>query len=684
MNQVDIYINNQRLDLFQDEEISINLSVQNIQDLSKVFTDFTQSFTVPASTTNNQILSHYYRTDLSGGFDGRVRQTARIEINSLTFRTGVVQMENVLVKATSPYSYSLTFYGELVNLTDLFGEDYLYDLDLSTYDHDYNGSTIQQGFDQSNLFSGDVFYPLMSPVKNWVYDVAPSDPNHDNDIHYDAALGHNHGIHYYELKPAIKVVRILEAIETKYGINFTGDFMSDTQFNKLYLWAHRYEGYLYDSSTAIEWQLINFNRTTGGGAEFNLSTETWTVVDTDTYELRITLQNVGANYEVGLFQNGTQIGVAQEDAHPASSVLITFEGYGFDAGDEVQIKIRPRSAVTFNYQVTDYTAYDASTTTQRFEVDQTAFATYSFQLAMSPLMPEIKVSDFLAGIIKQHNLVVTPNSTTEFNLQTLNDWYADGVDKDFQEYLDITETSVNRPELYRRIAYSYQDTEQILGFEYQRSNTTGFGDLRADFTFDGEELQVELPFECPLFEKLTNFQAHMGGMTAIPSNILVYKSITREADTDGAFNTYVGAPILIYGEFSLDISANPLGFIDETGTLQPPINEVWYANVSSTSIGTGLAYSLCWGADTDPFYLTPVGKSLYQTYWEDYIVDLYNTKRRLVQVEAQLPIGKVITFDLKNKIIWNNQKWIVNSANINMTTGKTRLELLNDVWRQII
>ena len=679
MNQVDIYINNQRLDLFQDEEISINLSVQNIQDLSKVFTDFTQSFTVPASTTNNQILSHYYRTDLSGGFDGRVRQTARIEINSLTFRTGVVQMENVLVKGTSPYSYSLTFYGELVNLTDLFGEDYLYDLDLSTYDHDYNGSTIQQGFDQSNLFSGDVFYPLMSPVKNWVYDVAPSDPNHDNDIHYDAALGHNHGIHYYELKPAIKVVRILEAIETKYGINFTGDFMSDTQFNKLYLWAHRYEGYLYDSSTAIEWQLINFNRTTGGGVEFNLSTETWTVVDTDTYELRITLQNVGANYEVGLFQNGTQIGVAQEDAHPASSVLITFEGYGFDAGDEVQIKIRPRSAVTFNYQVTDYTAYDASTTTQRFEVDQTAFATYSFQLAMSPLMPEIKVSDFLAGIIKQHNLVVTPNSTTEFNLQTLNDWYADGVDKDFQEYLDITETSVNRPELYRRIAYSYQDTEQILGFEYQRSNTTGFGDLRADFTFDGEELQVELPFECPLFEKLTNFQAHMGGMTAIPSNILVYKSITREADTDGAFNTYVGAPILIYGEFSLDISANPLGFIDETGTLQPPINEVWYANVSSTSIGTGLAYSLCWGADTDPFYLTPVGKSLYQTYWEDYIVDLYNTKRRLVQVEAQLPIGKVITFDLKNKIIWNNQKWIVNSANINMTTGKTRLELLNDV-----
>ena len=109
MNKVDIYINNQRVDLFQDEEISINLSVQNIQDISRVFTDFTQSFTIPASKTNNQILSHYYRTDISGGFDAHLRQEARIEINSLSFRTGVIQLENVQLKGTEPYAYSLTF-----------------------------------------------------------------------------------------------------------------------------------------------------------------------------------------------------------------------------------------------------------------------------------------------------------------------------------------------------------------------------------------------------------------------------------------------------------------------------------------------------------------------------------------------------------------------------------------------
>ncbi len=142
MNKVDIYVNGFRLDIFDDEEISINLSVQNVQDISKVFTDFTQGFTVPASATNNGVFSYYYRNDIVGGFDGRLRAAARIEINSLPFRTGVVELENVQLKGTDPYAYTITFYGDVVTLTDLFGEDYLYDLDFSAYNHRYDDTDI--------------------------------------------------------------------------------------------------------------------------------------------------------------------------------------------------------------------------------------------------------------------------------------------------------------------------------------------------------------------------------------------------------------------------------------------------------------------------------------------------------------------------------------------------------------
>jgi hypothetical protein len=715
MNQVDIYIGDYRLDLFQDEEISINLNVQNIQDISKVFTDFTQSFTIPASGINNEVLKQYYRTDVDasrittssttnypiwndwigawetqlqtwgGGssatsvannYDFRLRVPARIEINSIPFRTGVIEMENVLMKGTEPYSYSIAFYGDLVSLSDLFGEDYLYDLDLSAYDHAYDGATILQGFNQDALFGGEVFYPLMSPVRNWVYNVSSSsDPRHEDDIQFVTGhSGHHHGIHYNELKPAVKVVKILEAIEAKYGISFTGSFMSDTQFNKLYLWAHRFEGQLYDNASAIDWQLVNFDNLASG--TFDIATDTWTVPTGGEYKLRVDVYNSSANYELGLFRNGVQIAIGAEDAN-AGTTQSQFEGFIFQNGDEIQLKIRPQLPANMTYQVTGYDCYtapDGIPTTLQFDVDQTGSATYSFQLAMSPLMPEIKIKDFFGGVVKMHNLVIVPTDSTTFSLQTLNAWYAGGTDQDITQYVDINEVSVERPQLYREISFDYQDTEQILGYEYQRTNQVGFGDLNSFFSWDGEEFQIELPFECPLFERLTDIDT--GDLT----NILVYKSQTREVDTayDNRFQPYVGAPILIYGDFSLDISANPISFVDESDTATE-INQVWYANTSSTSIGTGLAYTITWGADIDPYYLTSVAKSLYQTYWEDYILDLYNAKRRIYNVSALLPLGKIINLQLNNKLIWNNQKWIINSANVNMTTGKVAIQLLNDV-----
>jgi hypothetical protein len=686
MNQVDIYIDNKRLDLFEDEQISINLIAQNYKDPAKVHTDFTQSFTVPASRANNAIFKHYYRVDVFGGFDARLRQDSRIEINSLPFRTGVVQLESIEMHNTQPYAYSLTFYGDVVNLADLFGEDYLYDLDLSDLDHDYDGATIQSGFSQDALEGGNVFYPLMSPVRNWVYNVGNSSPAHDDDIYYDTAGGHHHGINYYELKPAIKVTKILEAIEDKYGIVLTGSFLSTSPFTKLFLWAHRYEGYMYEGQpTAMAYEKVNFNHTAAPTPDyFDLTTDTFTPEGVtgsgDIYDIYfdVDIPAYTDDYYLAVIKNGVVI--SEQLLNGAQTG--TFEDIPItNYFDSVHIGIKPTTNAPMVYQFYQCTFTRNTGSQLQADVDQTLTATYQgATVEVSSLMPEIKVADFLAGIIKMHNLVMIPSTPTYFTLYTLDDWYAAGVNRNYQSYIDDKAIDIRVPELNRRIEFKYQDTEQILGYEYRRANATGYGDLRADFNFDGDELKVELPFESALFERLYNYGQH-GGTTAGLSNVLVYKSQTREFDTDfeNRLQKYVGSPILIYGEFSLDISANPLGFIDENGTLQPSVDEVWYANTSSTSIGTGLAYSINWGADIDPFYLTSVNKSLYQTYWQDYIEDLYSTNRRVYYLDAILPIGEILKLDLNDKLIWNNTKWIINSVQLNLTTGKAKLELLNDI-----
>ena len=93
MRQVQIYINDQIIDLFDDENIEVSSSVQNINDIAKVFTDFSQQFTVPASPRNNEVFRHYYQNDVEDGFIAKTRQPARIEINYTPFRRGKIQLE---------------------------------------------------------------------------------------------------------------------------------------------------------------------------------------------------------------------------------------------------------------------------------------------------------------------------------------------------------------------------------------------------------------------------------------------------------------------------------------------------------------------------------------------------------------------------------------------------------------
>jgi hypothetical protein len=717
MNKVDIYVNGFRLDIFDDEEISINLSVQNVQDISKVFTDFTQGFTVPASPRNNEILQHYYNSNITssvittetGGspvwnsigitwntwttawnagasstsvtntFDGRLRQPAMIEINSIPFRSGVIELEDVQLKGTEPYAYTITFYGDLVTLSDLFGEDYLYDLDFSAYDLDYTDNNVFTGLTTDSF--EPLLFPLMSPVKNWIYDSGSGGGSHSetNIAYHSGGGGHGsaHGINYYELKPALKVTAVLDAIEAKYGITFTGSFLSAVPFTDLALWLHRREGYMYEGQpSATAWEIIDFDATNSPTPDwFSLDSDSWTPLGLsgtgDIYDIVTQVDTTYADdYYIGVFRNGVLVGQATGNG----TATITIADVAVTNNVEsLQIAIRPSTNVAMNYEVLQMTITSSSAVTSA-DVYMTAATSYALaKIVVTDLMPEIKVKDFLSGILKMYNMVIVPSGTS-FLLQPLDDWYAAGVQTNYQNEFDITDYAIGRPSLYREIEFKYQETQQILGYQYERTYGDGFGDLRAFFTFDGEEFIVELPFECPLFERLTNQNG--GALT----DVLVYKSITNEANEDGTFNPYLGAPIVFYAYFDdYDISGTAVSFVDSDGTTERRVNGCWYANTSNRYQSAGASNSICFGSDIDPYHLASVNKNLYQEYWEDYITDLYAKPRRIYRIDAVLPLGKMVNLEMNDIVIWNNSKYIINNVQLNLTTGKATFELLNVV-----
>ena len=175
-------IDYQRLDLFEDEQVSLTQTIQDIRDIEKVFTDFSKSFSLPASSKNNLLFRHYYRTDIEENliadsiFNANTKLRAILELNYKNFRNGYIVLNGVKLKNNQPESYNITFFGETVTLKDKIKDRKLSELDFSQFDHSYNVSTVKQGLQSFvNVLNGQatskahVIYPLISHTNRFIF-----------------------------------------------------------------------------------------------------------------------------------------------------------------------------------------------------------------------------------------------------------------------------------------------------------------------------------------------------------------------------------------------------------------------------------------------------------------------------------------------------------------------------------
>ena len=663
MYKVDLYIDGQRADLFKDENIEMNLSVQNIKDISKVFGDFTNSFSIPASKVNNKIFKHYYNVDIDGGYISNLRTDAFIEVNGNLFRAGVLELEGVQMKKGEPSSYNVGFYSNVTSLKDKFGEDQLNDLDLSALDHTYNDTNIEAGL--NGYVSGtdsSIIYPLISPVRNWFYDSTSSDGNPDNIWYHN---GHpEHGVFYYDLKPAVKLKKIVDAIETKYGIEFQSNFFDSADFGKLFMWCHRRAGYMFKGQAyGGPSELIEL---VSGDATFDSTLHRFPVTSTANPALISYSSSATAstNYRVDVFIND-ELFSSKEHTGSATNVFVFLPT--LSVGDYVDMRLAPSGdgvAVTVG-MVANWYADAAGTTILAATATPLATTTAGI-VTISDQMPEQKISDFIGSLVRAFNLVIVPTGNGKYDIEPLDDWYAEGSTREVTEYIDTEEVTIGKPSLYRRISFSYNETEAVLGEEYRLQNDIGYGDLRADFAFDGEEFEVEVGFDHMLFERLDDLN---NGITTIN----VGKSITREIEP------YIGSPLIFYVAGQIR-GTSPYAYIKMTGsTLETRKTD--FHLVSNVNNGTAetVTKTLNFGTEVDPYLLQGFSTGLYNTYWKDYITDLYDRKRRVFQYSGQLPLGLMLALKINDKLTIGERNYIINQMKLNLTTGEAQLELLNDV-----
>ena len=668
MRKVQVYIEGQMLELFEDEQIQVTSSVQNVQDIAKVFTDFSQSFTVPASEHNNQIFQHFYETDVDSTLDHQLRRNAKIEIDLVTFRTGKIQLEKANLKKGRVESYTITFYGDIRTLQDYFGEDKLNVLDYSAYTHTYSGTEIQTRITSSSNY--DVRYPLISSNRLWDYGSGGS-----NDISQNS-----HHMHYYELFPALRVARIFDAIESYYGIDFQGAFLTDDRFENAYLHLKNAETFTFETNPQrLDFTYYSGYNTTGYIQRdvFNTTDDTLHIEydtediypSTGSHTLIFTCSSVNDNsatYYIDVYANG----VLETTISGQGTGVIDTLSYGNDVGLDKTFYFVVRANASINIDIDiNYNQYrteiydDGSGNLSQIYLlyiftATTAALSLTSSLDINGNIPDMTVSDFVKGILKEFNLTIVPLSQTSFELMPLEDWYAKGRILDITPHTDIDSIDIERIKLFKKISFKYQQSESFMNRQFTDLFGREYGDLEQVYDYDGSEYIVESPFENLLHTKFTGTDLQVGYYL------------------DRNYAKYIPKPVLLYMDEQKTVS-----FYFNNGTTTDQLTT--YMPFGQDTVANGNDYSLNFGNEVSSLKDIVINKHLFNTYYSAYINNLYVKKNRMVYVKCYFPVPLLATIRLNDRLVIRDKRYIINDMKANLTTGEVELVLILDFRRFI-
>tara|TARA_Y100000289_G_scaffold36246_1_gene35739 strand:+ start:5043 stop:10022 length:4980 start_codon:yes stop_codon:yes gene_type:complete len=683
-----LYIEGTRIDLFEDESISIVQSIQNVRDISKVFVDFTRTFNVPASKTNNKIFKHFYNYTITDGFDGRLKKSATIEINHRPYKTGKIKLNGVDLKDGVPSQYRITFFGNTIDLNDLLGDDNLSSLELSDFDKTYNATTVQQLLEGAPanttvtyshpdrttdiVYPRGIIAPLITHTTRLFYGSSTTEyPDAAGGNLNTGATGH-HGVYYEELKYAIPVDAVIRAIEDKYGLTFSNDFFVTTndRYYDLFLWLHRKKGKAFEEE-AVEKRITNF-----------LIDYYQEIAEVGSFGDRIVVQNA-----TGLIDFSVTL-----VASSAFSGKVYIKENG-NIRDDLSKTVTSQTSVSINGYLTNGTyevfveSSDSSiafTTDSQWNLDPLyvpdSAATYAMQsggftfnntrtFTVSSQIPDMKIIDFLTGIFKMFNLTAyTENGTIV--VKTLDNYYGNSgfgnTAIDITNYVDEQEASVDAALPYKEVDLKYEGLGTKLAKQHEQLSNTGWGteEYRGDDYYDAspETYEVVLPFEHMKFERLkdgsSNTSAQVGWFV------------------DDNNDPYFGSPLIFYAY--RQTSATAIKFLTGETSGSNNITSYFIPSNSPDIDPTESEFAINFKQEINEYtQLSNFTKTLFNEYYDQYISDVFKLNRRLTTVHAYLPIKILQELELSNILTIGYKNYKINEIETDFSTGRSRIELLN-------
>ena len=701
MRRLQLYIGTERVDLFKDETVSLTQTIKNVKDLKKVFTEFTQTFSVPASSVNNKIFKHYYNFDISNGFDARKKQTARIELNDLPFKDGKIALQGVELKNNLAHTYKITFFGNTVDLKDILGDSELASLPLNQNQiYDYANVTSRM-----RAVSNDVLVPLITHTNRLIFNSSTHttfDPEAttNNISHQGSGTPHQNGVEWNQFKYAIRLQAIIDAIETRYNITFSNDFFNDNtneKFYNLFMWLHRKSG---DVEQAAQVEVL-YTRlddlVVKTGSDEYISTVSDGVITVNApigvtpALLSYTLDPVdnSAVYNVRVLRNGGTVVGELNGVNDTQTITINAGTDGLINNSTYALEIS--GVVSFGANAIDVTlSWLEPLGTPTFGSDlyhnNASFQTeQEFQFNIVEQIPKMKIIDFLSGLFNLFNLTAYVNNVGTIVVRTLDSYYADSTQVyNIDKYLDTTKSTSDVALPFNQINFSYKGLGTFLAKQFEQLTNSGWGSL--GYTLDGdifdapsEPYKIEVPFEHMQFERLYD----AGNSPPTATDVQYGYSVNENQQS------YIGEPLLFYpilisGGTDIRIRDTATGNVEDITTYYIPSNSLaLLPSTSKENIHFQNEFNEYLANEPDSIVAgdNALGftDTIFETEYKEYIQDVFNFRRRLIKITAFLPMKVYYNLKLNDLIELGQDRYKINSMKTDLTTGKTEFELLNTI-----
>jgi len=747
-NNNSIFTESDKIDLFEDESVMYRGKLVDADNIEAIFNDLVNTFTVPATPKNNRIFKNWFEIGVKDGFNPNLRVDSFLEYNTLHFKTGKTQLEATRDKDGKINSYSITFYGQVTGLDNLFtlkdgeGKDLgeqakLKDLDFSAYNFTYNERNINALFTTPSLVLTEslsvvpsLIMPMIIPTNRKIEYNTGTIGNEDDITTEEGRL------FVEDLRPAIRQMAIIEAIEEKYGITFSRDFIDSTDFTTLYTWLNgnpdgsnvfKWESleasaYIGDEYLTFDGDDINLNMTSA-----NLAAESGVTELNESYEINFehkfkykfpneiffkiriidrednilhtseltqgrgtTNPNIGDN---GFFEI---IFNTQYNMVPNSNDVID-QTYRV----EIQINEEMNTADGNEYysdMITTWklpgtsgtgTQIDDASALGGVRVIEEILPTFT----VSRNMPDITILDYLKNLIKEFKLIIRPNSTTDFRLQNINDYYSEGNIIDITKYTDEESEESVVYKNNKKISYKYKVEENSALQEDFKFNTGRYrGNVIKNFPVDNKKTtEIELSTEIPFFVKLKNSDTNK------PSNIniaLYNKVDGSKIDSifpENMLSFYYNGLTPITNDdtivpIKLDLNSRPEEGAEaksETNIIE--ITGVPICDSSNNYVESQVTNNLDFSSTTvNGWHGISLIKNIYNQNHKPWIDNLLNSDARITSMDSILPPSIVNNIDLNSQIIYKNNKYSIEDFEIDLTTNESKFRLFPNFNNQYL